>query len=79
MMQAVAILDSAYRGAIILRSHLYVVRPLHIMLRFLHLCTLKIGLKLHVCVLKILANAYVNISSRFSTTYFLPGGAVAPP
>ena len=62
----------------------FIVRPLHITLHFLNLYTLKIGLKLHVCVLKILGLAmpmyvYVNISSRFSTTYFSPGGAVVPP
>ena len=52
------------------------------MLHFLHLYTLKIGLKLHVYVLKILGlampmHAYVNISS---ITYFSQGVlAVAPP
>ena len=32
----------------------FIVRPLHITLHFLHLYTLKIGLNIHVCVLKIL-------------------------
>ena len=35
----------------------FIVRPLHITLHFLHLYTLKIGLKLHVCVLKLLGLA----------------------
>ena len=53
----------------------FIVRPLHITLHFLHLYILKIGIKLHVRVLKMLGLAmprhiYVNISSRFSTTFF---------
>ena len=54
-MKPVAILDSAYWGGHYSKIT-FIVRPLHITLHFLHLYTLKIGLKLHVCVLKILAN-----------------------
>ena len=74
------ILDSAYRGGHYSKIT-FIVRPLHISLHFLHLYTLKIGLKLHVCVLKIPVlinvNVYVNISSRFSPINFSPG-ATAP-
>ena len=41
------------------------VRPLHITLHFLHLCILKIGLKLHVCALKILGLAMPMHISTF--------------
>ena len=72
-----AILDSAYRGDHYSKVT-FIVRPLHIKLHFLHLYTLKIGLKLHVYALKIFwlsnANALCHISSRFSTTYFSTGG-----
>ena len=50
---SVAILDSAYRGGHYSKITFIVKLTLH----FLHLCTLKIGLKLHVCVLKILGLA----------------------
>ena len=75
-----AILDSAYRGGHYSKI-IFIVRPLHIKLHALiHLYTLKISLKLHVYVLKNIwlsyANAYVNISSRFSTTYL---GGLWPP
>ena len=36
---------------------MFIVKPPHITSHFLHLYTLKIGLKLHVCVLKILGLA----------------------
>ena len=43
----------------------FIVRPLHITLHFLHLYTLKIGLKLHICVLKILDLAMPMHMSTF--------------
>ena len=58
-------LDSAYRGGHYFRIT-FIVRPLHITLHFLHLCTLKIGPKLHVCVLKILGLA---MSMHMSTVH----------
>ena len=59
-----AILDSAYRGGQYSKIT-FIARPLHIMLHFLHLCTLKIGLKLHVSVLKILGLAMPIHMSTF--------------
>ena len=59
-----AILDSAYRG-----SHdtkiTFIVRPFHYKLDFLHLHTLKIGLKIYVCVLEILDLAMPMHMSTF--------------
>ena len=53
-MQWRSVLDSAYRGAITgYKITLIIVGPFHITLHFLLLYTLKIGLKLHVCELKI--------------------------
>ena len=63
-MLSVAILDSAYRGGHYSKIT-FIARPLHITLHFLHLCTLKIGLKLHVCVLKILGLAMPMHISTF--------------
>ena len=42
-----------------------IMRPLHYKLNFLHLHTLKIGLKIHVCVLKILGLAMPMHMSTF--------------
>ena len=78
----VAILDSAYRGGHYSKIT-FIVRALHITLYFLHLCILKIGLKSVTCLCAkntwfSNAIAYVNISSRFYTTYFSPGGPWPP-
>ena len=43
----------------------FIVRPLYNKLDFLHLHTLKIGLKLHVCVLKTLGLAILMHMSTF--------------
>ena len=52
------------------------------MLHFLHLCTLKIGLKLHVCVLKILGLAMPMHMSTFHQDFpqliFHQGGLWPP-
>ena len=56
---AVEILDSAYRG------HDFIVKPLHSKLDFLHLHILKIGLKIHVFLLKILSLAMPMHVSTF--------------
>ena len=63
-MCAVAILDSAYRGGHYSKIT-FIVRPLHITVNFLHLYTLKIDLKLHVCVLKIFGLAMPMHMSTF--------------
>ena len=59
------------------------VRPLYITLHFLHLCTLKIGLKLHVCVLKILGLPMPMHMSTFHHDFpqliFTRGAVPAPP
>ena len=44
---------------------MFIVRPLHYKLDFLHLHTLKIGLKIHVCALKILGLAMPMHMSTF--------------
>jgi len=73
-----AILGSAYRGGALL----YLLLDHFTLSYAIHLYTLKISLKLHVYVLKNIwlnyANAYVNISSRFSTTYLSTGGPWPP-
>ena len=78
---AVAILDSAYRGGHYSKIT-FIARPLHITLHFLHLCTLKIGLKLHVCVLKILGLAMPMHMSTFRQDFpqliFHQGGPCPP-
>ena len=56
----------------------FIVRPLHIKLHFLHFHTPKITCLCAKNTWFTIANAYVNISSRFSTTYFSTGGTVAP-
>ena len=83
--KSVAILDSAYRGGHYSKIT-FIVRPLHITLHFLHLCTLKIGLKLHVCVPKILGLAMPVHMSTFHQDFpqliFYQGGPwppLAPP
>ena len=77
----VAILDSAYRGGHYSKIT-FIVRPLHITLHFLHLCTLKIGLKLHVCVPKILGLAMPVHMSTFHQDFpqliFTRGGRGPP-
>ena len=53
--KAVAILDLAYKGGQLQDSKItFIVKLLHYELDFLHLHTLKIGLKIHVFALKIL-------------------------
>ena len=44
---------------------MFIVRPFHFKLNFLHLDTLKIGLKIRVCVLKILGLAIPMHMSTF--------------
>jgi len=44
---------------------MFIVRPLRYKLNFLHLHTLKIGLKIHACVLKILGLAMPMHMSTF--------------
>jgi len=52
-LRPVAILDLAYKGGQDSKIT-FIVKPLHYELDFLHLHTLKIGLKIHVFALKIL-------------------------
>ena len=77
----VAILDSAYKGGHYSKIT-FIVRPLHITLHFLHLYTLKIGLKLHVCVLKILGLVMPMHMSTFHQDFpqliFYQGGRGPP-
>ena len=60
----------------------FIVRPLHITLHFLNLYTLEIGLKLHVCVLKILGLAMPMHMSTFHQDFlqliFHQGGPWPP-
>ena len=70
---AVAILDLAYRGVITLRSHYCSTT------HFLHLYTLKISLKLHVCVIKILGLAMPTLHQDFSQLVFQPGAWLPSP
>ena len=76
-----AILVSAYRGGHYFKIT-FIVRPLHIKLHFLHLYTLKIGLKLYVFVLKILGLSMPmhmpTLHQDFPQLIFQQG-AMAPP
>ena len=59
----------------------FIVRPLYIKLHFLHLYTIKIGLKLHVCMLKILGLAMPIRMSTFHQDFpqlIFNRGAVVP-
>ena len=49
---------------------MFIVRPLHYKLDFLHLHTLKIGLKIHVYALKLLGLAMPMHMSTFHTNAF---------
>jgi len=62
-MTAAAILDLAYKGGQDSKITL-IVKPFHYELDFLHLHTLKIDLKIHVFVLKILG---LTMSMHIST------------
>ena len=64
MFQPVVILDSAYRGGHDSKIT-FIVRPLYYKLDFLHFHTLKISLKIHVGVLKILGLAMLMHMSTF--------------